>query len=228
MNLDPLNAARTLKAVYSLMRLVRDPSRLEEVFEMSKALDDTNRITPVVERLTRDPELARAFDERHRLRVDLVELRALPEGTLGRVFAEHMVAMNLDPSAIPALPVTDRNSFFRAHLYDTHDVWHAVTGFGNDIVGELGLQGFYLAQIAGPLPSILLATGFLRVAIFDQSLGEPLMDAIARGWRMGKSARPLFGIHWDELFPLPLGEVRQRLGIDPEDVVASGVTALAA
>src|SRR5438477_261218 len=79
--------------------------------------------------LPRDPRCALALDERHRFRIDLASLRGLAPGTLGRTFAEHMIANGLDPSALPDLPSTDRRSFFRAHLYETHDIWHVVTGF---------------------------------------------------------------------------------------------------
>ena len=211
MKLPPL---RALKAFYSLARLVKDPNRLGEVFEMSDALATPEAIQPMVDRLVEDPVVAQSFEARHRLRIDLPALRRLPEGTFGRAFADHMVAANLDPSALPTLPSDDATAFFRAHLYETHDVWHVATGFGTDVVGELGLQAFYQAQIPGPLPSLLLGVGFLRSALFDQELTVPFMEALVRGWRMGKSARPLFGIRWDELWNEHLADVRRELGIE--------------
>ena len=225
MKLPPL---RALKAFYSLARLVKDPNRLGEVFEMSDALATPDALRPMVDRLAEDPVVARTLEARHRIRFELGELRGLPEGTLGRTFADHMIAANLDPSALPTLPSDDATSFFRAHLYETHDVWHVVTGFGTDIVGELGLQAFYQAQIPGPLPSLLLAVGLLRSAIFDQTLTVPFMEALVRGWRMGKAARPLFGVRWDELWSVPLEDVRRQLGIDTSDAGAGEVTAMAA
>lgn len=228
LNVMKMNPLRGLKALYSLAMLVRDPNRLNQVFEMADALATPEAMTPIIERISKDPRIARAMSEKHRVRVKLSELRALPEGTLGRAFADHMVAANLDPSALPDLVATDDIAYFRAHLYETHDIWHAVTGFGTDLVGELGLQAFYLAQIPGPLPSLLVAVGFLRSGIYDPALTEPFMDALIRGWRMGKSAEPLFGVHWDELWTMPLADVRRRLGIDKSDVKANGVAALAA
>lgn len=225
MKLPPL---RALKAFYSLARLVKDPNRLGEVFEMSDALATPDAIRPMVDRLAEDPVVARSFEERHRVPIDLAELRDLPEGTFGRAFADHMIAAKLDPSALPKLRSDDALAFFRAHLYETHDIWHVVTGFGTDVVGELGLQAFYQAQIPGPLPSLLLAVGFVRSAIFDQELTVPFMEALARGWRMGKSARALFGVHWDELWTTSLSDVRRQLGIDAADAAAPGVTALRA
>lgn len=226
-----LNAYRNVRALFSLAMLVRDPNRLNEVFEMADALATPETMTPVIDRLIKisPPEVARAIEERHRLaRIDLRSLQALPEGTLGREFAEHMLHNNLDPTALPDLPSPDRISFFRAHLYETHDIWHVVTGYGTDLVGELALQGFYLAQIPGPLPALLIAVGFLRSALVDTDLTTPFMDALMSGYRMGKESTPLFGVHWDEWWTTPIDEVRATLGVTLQGKSASTRDVLAA
>ncbi len=212
MKLSPLRAA---KALYSLAALVRDPNRLGEVFEMSDAIAAPELIGPVVDDLARDPRCAAALDQKHRFRIDLRALAALPPGTLGRALADAMIAQGLDPSALPTLDAPDRNTYFRAHLYETHDVWHVVTGFGTDWLGEIGLQAFYAAQIPGPLPSMLLAVGFLRTAIYERQASTPLFEEITRGFTMGRRASPLFGVHWDELWDVPLDTVRLSLGLEP-------------
>lgn len=217
MNLNPLRAAKTL---YTLGVLVRDPNQLQKVFDMADAMATPKLLGPMVDVLARTPQGAKAFAERPRLHIDLAALRLLPEGTLGREFAEHMIANGLDPSALPALPSPDDHSYLRAHLYETHDVWHAVTGFHTDWPSEIGLQAFYLAQIPGPLSAALVAVGCLRLAVYDMSSRDSVMDAIARGWSMGRRARPLFGVRWDELWNEPLADVRAELGIAAEDVPA--------
>jgi ubiquinone biosynthesis protein COQ4 len=237
-----LSPFRAIKALYSLAMLVRDPDRLNQVFEMADALGTPEAMTPIVDRVARDPRIARAIAERHRIpRINLDELKKLPEGTLGRTFAEHMFANKLDPSALPDLPSSDRRSrsstrrigeadrimFFRAHLYETHDIWHVITGFRTDLVGELGLQSFYLSQIPGPLPSLLVAVGFLRSGIYDQELTNPFMEALIRGWRLGKKAQPLFGVHWDEMWEQPIEDVRRKLGIEIEIEIAARTEATA-
>src|SRR5687767_12845271 len=201
MKISPL---RSIQALYRLARLVKDPNRLDEVFEMADALGTHETLDPIVQKTKRDPFAAKAFTEAHRIEIDLPSLRKLPKGTLGRAFADHMDAAKLDPSAMPALPSTDDVLFFRAHLYETHDIWHVVTGFGVDYVGELGLQGFYLAQIPGPLASLLVAVGFLRSAIYDRQLVKPFMSELIRGWSMGTSAKPFFGVKWDSMWHVPL------------------------
>lgn len=208
------NPLRAAKALYSLVQLVRDPNRLGQVFEMADALAEPEALAEIVGRIAAThPAVDKALNERHRFKIDLAALRKLPEGTLGRVFADKMTAEGLDPSALPDLTVTDRGSYFRAHLYESHDVWHTVTGFGMDRFGEIGLQAFYLAQIGGGLPPLLLAVGFLRVALYEMDKSRHLMDGVVRGYEAGRAAKPLFGVHWDELWAVPLDEVQRHLGI---------------
>ena len=225
MKLSPL---RTMKTLYTLGVLVRDPNQLSKVFDMADALATPDMLAPMVETLRREPGGARAFAERPRLRVELATLRLLPRGTLGREFAEQMIAKGLDPAALPHLPSTDDHSFLRAHLYETHDVWHAVTGFDTDWVSEIGLQAFYLAQIPGPLSAALVAVGCLRIARFEMESRERVMDAIVRGWTMGRRARPFFGVRWNELWDVPLEDVRKQLGIATAVPASESLSARAA
>jgi len=207
-----LNPIKVAQAARAFTRIAVDPNRLDEVFNLSAKLADDRILSEMADGLRGDPACARALAERPRLRVDLSSLRALPEGTLGRAFAENMIAQGLDPAAIPTLPSDSENEFVQAHLYETHDVWHAVTGFGTDVAGELGLQAFYMAQLVGRLPTALLAAGLINTLLFKHDDRVARMDAIARGWQLGRRARPLFGVRWDQLWLTPLDEVRRDLG----------------
>lgn len=219
------------QALRSFIVLARDPRRLDVVFSLRDSLDQMEQVRPIVEKLRRFPGPAAALRERQRLgRIDRARLAALPEGTLGRTYADWMTAMNLDPASIPALPARDELEYLPAHLYETHDIWHVVTGFGPDIAGELGLQAFYLAQVEGPLPLAILSAGMLN-SIGNTDDVERRMDEIVRGWQLGRKARPLFGVRWDEMWSRPLAEIRREFGVDasaPAATVAAQVAAAAA
>ena len=210
--MNPLNMAKAARAFW---RITMDPNRLNEVFELAYSLADDKVMGEMVDYVKRDSTGAQALAERPRLQVDLSQLRHLPEGTLGRVFADSMIAQGLDPAAIPTLPSNDDKEYIQAHLFETHDVWHAVTGFGTDVPGELGLQAFYMAQLIGKLPTAILASGFLNTLLFNHDERGRRMDEIARGWQMGRRARQLFGVRWDKLWATPLAEVRRALGLEP-------------
>jgi len=206
-----------VKTLWSFADLVKHPDHLDRVFEISDGMvkQRTEVLEKMAEHFASDPRGAQAIRDKHRIRFDLAELDVLPEGTLGRVFAGHMRKNGLDPAAIPTLEAHDDLEFLRAHLYETHDIWHAVTGYDTDVAGELGLQAFYAAQAPGGLPWMLLAMGFLNTALYSMDDRERRFDAIARGWDMGKRARPLFGVRWDDLWTTPVDEVRQSLGVEP-------------
>jgi ubiquinone biosynthesis protein Coq4 len=205
------NVLQRAKAVTSFVSIVRDPNRLGEVFQLSDGITNPAVLRVMADHVTKTEVGRKALAERPRLKVDLAELRQLPEGTLGREFAEHMIKNGLDPAAIPQLPVKDELEFVRAHLYDTHDVWHVVTGFHTDVAGELGLQAFYQAQLPGHLPMAILTAGLLNTLFYSWADRDARMSEIARGWQMGKRAEPLFGVRWDKLWARPLAQIRVDL-----------------
>jgi ubiquinone biosynthesis protein COQ4 len=212
-----IRSIHAAQALYSAFRLIADPDRLNEVFSLSDHMvlaAGTERTREIVESVRRDPACAAALRDKPRTgKIVLADLKKLPEGTLGRVFAEHMLENHLDPEALPSLGASDDLEFLRAHLYETHDIWHVVTGFGTDVPGELGLQAFYLAQFPGGLPSALLAAGFVNTVLYAFDQRDVRMHAIVRGWLLGKRAKPFFGVRWAKWWERPLEDVRRELGV---------------
>jgi ubiquinone biosynthesis protein COQ4 len=206
------------RAFWTAIRIVRDPNRLNEVFNLSDELvlaASGDRKKEILSLVRGDAAGAAALRDKPRLgKVDLAALGRLPEGTLGRVFADHMLANNLDPEALPSLTGDSDLEFVRAHLYETHDIWHVVTGFATDVPGELGLQGFYLAQFPGGLPAALLAGGLVNTLVYAFDQRDARMRAIVRGWLLGKRSKPFFGVRWAELWDKPIEEVRALLHVE--------------
>src|SRR6476660_4525394 len=95
------------KALVSFARLTRDPDELDQVFEIADALSKASPelLQVMVDHFRQNPIGARAFQEKKRIVIDLAALSRLPEGSLGRVYADHMKANGLDPSAHPSLEV---------------------------------------------------------------------------------------------------------------------------
>ena len=211
------NRLMTARAVWSFVDLLRHPEHLDRVFEIADAMSDQKRdvLEAMRDHFAMDPRGAAALREKPRLVVHVDDLLKLAPGTLGRTYADHMRQNGLDPAAFPTMPAGSEVAFMRAHLYETHDVWHAVTGFGADVAGELGLQGFYAAQTPGGLPLVLIAMGFLNAVLFAPSDRERRFQAVVDGWQMGKRAESLFGVRWDELWARPIDEVRALLGVKP-------------
>lgn len=211
-----MNPLQTLRMVRSFWRLSQDPNRLGEVFAIADAGSRPEILAETAAFVSRDPQGARALREGTRLGpIDLVALKRLPEGTLGRVFAEHMIDNDLDPRAIPvpAYPPGDVR-YVKTHLRETHDIWHVVTGFHTDVAGEIGLQAFYLAQLPSRLSAVLIAMAFVHLATKNIEARDPIVTEVMRGWAVGKRAAPFFGFAWAKHWATPLTEVRRLLGVD--------------
>ena len=206
---NPFTIIRFAKLFISL---TKNPGNLDMVFQISDSVDKSEILKTYVDHISKYPTGPQALESKHRLgAVDLASLEALPEGTLGQVFASHMKAHNLRLEDIPTKDADSQGEYVIAHLYETHDIWHVVTGFRTDIAGELGLQAFYLAQFPGVLSSVLLAAGLLNTAILQMDDRENRMNSIVRGWQLGRQARPLFGYRWDLAWEKSIAEVRTEL-----------------
>jgi ubiquinone biosynthesis protein Coq4 len=217
--LHPLKLARAVRAV---VRITMDPTRLDEVFVLADTAEESPQLAVILERFRSHPVFSAAFVERPRLgRVDLDALGRLPPGTFGRAYADFMRAHDLSPEDLVLVEGQTDLDFLRNHLRETHDLWHVVTGFETDVAGELGLQAFYLAQIHGPFPVMLLAVGMLNALLRELDDAPRRVEAIARGWLLGKRAAPLFGQRWAARWEEPLEDLRRELRIDLAGVEAA-------
>jgi ubiquinone biosynthesis protein COQ4 len=201
------------KLLYKSVILVKYPTRLAEVIELADSISDDEVMDEFIGAIRKDATGARSLRDMPRVRLNRDELRALPAGTLGRAYIDFMDGNGLNPEDLPSRPAANEPDFVRAHLFETHDIWHVVTGFTTDLAGELGLQAFYLAQLPARLSPLLLAIGMANTLVYNFGDKDARMDAIVHGWQLGKQAKQLFGQDWNQLWSTPLTEVRARLGI---------------
>jgi ubiquinone biosynthesis protein Coq4 len=150
----------------------------------------------------------------------------LPPGTLGQVFASHCLARAIDPNLV-SVPADSDSEFVMAHLFEAHDIWHVTTGWGNDELGEVGLGGFYLAQLGLPLIALMLVLILVNTIVRHPATLRARMDALVAGYQMGKSARPLFGVRWDQMWTKPIIEIRREFKLDAKQVIGEGIRAAA-
>lgn len=226
------NPFRYLHAVWRLLR--NDPSQeidaaatVELGFVNTRLGRRFARWEQVIAALKADPRTAPSMSARKAFGpIVLADLEGLPEGTLGRVFADHCRARNLDPNLVYMEP-TDEVGWLLNHLYQTHDIWHVFTGWGNDLAGEVGLGGFYCAQLAAPpFFGYMLSLLVMNVIMRRANLQE-VLEAFSVGYEMGQRAEPLWGSDWDALWDVPIEELRTRFEVDRTRIVGEGIRAAA-
>lgn len=209
------NTKLAIQGIYGSVMLLRDPSKLDKVFTILDSLEGSDKAEEAAKEFVDNPAFDRVFNDKPGLtNIDLASLATMPEGTLGRIFADEFKARGLRAEDIQ-LRADDgtKQGYVFKHLRETHDVWHTVTGFDVDVPGELGLQAFYLAQFNSGLSMVILALGFLNTLFYAPADRIARVDAIARGWQMGRAAKPLFGVDWAARWNTPLESIREELGV---------------
>lgn len=198
----------------ALRTLMHDPEDTKQIFVLAVALDK-DHIPGVLFRFLCEPgglELLRDQPALDVGTIDLERLAALPEGTLGRAYAEHLMALELDPDlfqAPPALPPAV--AYFAQRFRQTHDVWHVLTGYAPDVAGEIALQAFCHGQLGTPAPALAAITGSIQYGLTDPRVALRAWDA----YRRGRQASFLLAVRWEDHWSEPLDALRERFGIEP-------------
>ena len=208
-----------LASLYGLIRLARNTDATRYVFMIGNAQDSLAESTRAAGEM-RDPfadaALEALWQDRYcPRRYDVDDLRRLDPSTLGGLYARHMKARNLRPDFYDDVAPRHKLHYLRLRMRQTHDVWHTLTGFGTDPIGEVGLQGFYFAQFTNGQSALILAAAILR-SILGGRYGEleSFVEAFCSGYRSGRRARPLLGVKWEEFWEEPVAELRRRYAIE--------------
>ena len=227
---------RPLDALRAIRGLLRNPDDTGLVFEIIEALSGRTR-TVVFDRFVASPSGQRLLATRPNLLAQLTDreaLLALPPGTLGRTYGEFMSREQISADGLVEasedwlredLPAERR--WFADRLRDTHDLWHVVTGYGRDLVGEASLLAFTYAQTRNPGIGFIVAVAYLKA----RGINSPARRLLRDGYRRGKRAAWLPGVEWEELLAQPLARVREQLAVGAppvyEAVRSEGAPALA-
>jgi ubiquinone biosynthesis protein Coq4 len=207
--LEKINAARAFAT------LVKNPLELADVFSMASSLLDDAMAERFIARVSLHEQGRAALTTLRRLgTITVRDLEGHAPGTLGHAYREHLTRGHIVPEALPVLPSPDARAYLLAHVYECHDLWHVVTGFGTSLSDEMGLQAFSTAQGPTKGPWAIVTAGFLHTLLYDLDHKDAHLRAVARGWLLGRRARMLWGVDWRARLATPLVEVRNELHID--------------
>ena len=203
--------------IYQGIRALANPYDLERILKLSETSlrfaspDDAQRAAEAV-RWSEDG-LA-AVKDHYRMKWPTVDaLEAMPPGSFGAAVAAFLRTHGIDPANLRTPDVVDDLTYLAAHLTETHDLWHVITGFPPTLTGEAGLAAFGVAQTGSPL-QVAICAGALLNGLSDDRWGQGArLAAIAHGWEQGTAAAPLVGMRWDHYWETPLEALRSKLKI---------------
>jgi len=152
---------------------------------------------------------------------DVEALRNLPEGTLGRTFAHYLDDNELDANLLREsafIPAHRARGEDVGHLaergFQLHDLFHVLTGYDTTPLGEVRVVSFTVAQTPAPYPAMIIASRPLQMVLYQPELLPPVMDAITEGWALGRRAKCLLGVQWEDHWGDSLLELRQKFQLD--------------
>jgi ubiquinone biosynthesis protein COQ4 len=209
------DAARAMKA------LLANPEDTAQVFRIIEALSGENGLR-TLERLRREPSGRTLLREQPDLLARLLDqttLRKLPDGTLGREYVRFLDSEGITTEGLKQASIDGRSrdaaelpadlEYLRNRMRDAHDLWHVLTGYKGDLLGEASLLAFSFAQTRNPGVGFIVAIALIRGR-------EPsVRKLIAQGFVRGMRAQWLPAVEWEKLLASPVEEVRAALRVGP-------------
>ena len=219
--MQPVRAARALG------RLVADKDDTRQVFEIMNALAGRS-IEWGYQRLLDTPEGGLQAYERVELSDRLQDRRWLARfapDTVGAGYRTFVETRNLSAYGLAdesrkvadtEIEAAHPRAWYARRLRDVHDIWHVLTGYQTDALGEACVVAFSLPQTRSAGFG-LIAAG-VAVQFMRARTGHPCGRAVLRAWRDGRKAAWLPGENYEALLAEPLKVARLRLKI-PRPVI---------
>jgi len=217
---------RPLTALKAFRRLIADKEDTRQVFEIMRALSGRS-LARGYDRMLKTVEGGRQAYLRdelaHRLD-DPVWLARFEPGTVGAAYREFRNSRGFTAEGLAdearkiGAPVDAQHPvvWYSRRIRDVHDIWHVLTGYETDALGEACVVSFSYAQ-TNNLGFLAIGWGAAR-EIQREVSSVPARRAVWQAYRHGRAARWLPGLDYEALFAEPLEAARARLGIRPASV----------
>ncbi len=215
------------KAIHHFNNLLKDKEDTTEVFKIFESLPN-NKFVPRVRQLVfseqgkslraTEPSLPAILD-------DHAELRKTPKGSLAHAYCDFMESEGLTAAGLVAEfdamgrpKYDDLLQWFMERSRDTHDLFHVLTGYGRDALGEQCVLLFTHGQSPSHGHLLIGYAGSLNIKKMTRGSKAPVMRAVQQAKKTGKGAQELISMPIRDLLPMQLEEVRAKLNI-PEPTV---------
>ncbi|MEO1731456.1 MAG: Coq4 family protein [Pseudomonadota bacterium] len=213
------SALRAIRNFQLLMKDKEDTSLVFKIFESLPPKDSLQR----VERATlseRGEMLRRTEPNLPEILDDHAELRKAPVGSLGHAYCDFMESEGLTAAGLvaesdalgrPKYP--DLAQWYFERSRDTHDLFHVLTGYGRDALGEQCVLLFTHGQSPSHGHLLIGYAGSLNIKLQAKGSKAPVMAAVNQAKRTGQGASVLLEQPIRELLKQPLDAVRDAMNI---------------
>ena len=209
-----------IKAIKAITRLVRNPTHTHEVFIIIRALSGSD-LQKGLNRF-RTTEVGRSvLKDRTQLMNSLRNktlLSELPQNSLGQRYLQFINEQGLSADGLveaseeqaDALDADSDLALFATRQRDMHDLWHVLTEYGRDELGEACLLGFTYAQNKNRGVGFIALVGCFKLY---RRHGLSAARSIFSAYLDGRRAAWLPQQDWEALLHEPIESVRKKLKI---------------
>ncbi len=213
------------KAIHNFRLLMKNKDDTSLVFKIYDALP-SGKFMPRVQNLCQselgeflhqsEPNLPEILD-------DHAALRRTPAGSLAHAYCDFMESEGLTAAGLVAdaeslgLPkYDDMAQWFGDRSRDLHDLFHVLTGYGRDALGEQCVLLFTNGQSPSQGHLLIGYAGSLNIKLQMKGSKAPVMGAANQASRTGKGSPRLIEQPVRELLKQPIDSLREALNIpDP-------------
>ena len=244
----PESKYRPLRAVRNFQMLMKDKEDTAAVFRIFESLPSKDFMPRIAELSL--SERGTYLRETEPCLPDILDdhaaLRRTPKGSLAHAYCDFMEAEGLtaaglvaesDRTGRPHFP--DLVEWYINRSRDTHDLFHVLTGYGRDALGEASVLLFTHGQSPSQGHLLIGYAGAANIRKMAKGTKAPVFGAVREAHRTGKGAPPLIAQPIRQLLERPIEDVRAELripspvkyrechriwrseGIDPYNLLAS-------
>ncbi|MDE2464487.1 MAG: ubiquinone biosynthesis protein [Alphaproteobacteria bacterium] len=209
-----------ITALKAFRKLADDKEDTFQVFVIIRALSGRS-LAQQYYRLLKDAEGGRQAYLREELAERLQDanwLAQFSDDTVGGTYRAFLKPRNLTAYGLaeesrrldePDIDAAHPIAWYARRQRDIHDIWHVLTGYSTDALGEACVLSFTFGQ-TGNLALAFLVTGAL-IELKRNAWRPPFGRALLEAWRHGRQAAWLPALDYVALFEMPLVEARARL-----------------
>ena len=241
-----------MRAWKNFRLLMKDKEDTSLVFKIYESLP-SKHFMPRIEELAMSPlgdQLRASEPSLPEILDDHAALRKTPKGSLAHAYCDFMESEGLTAAGLVAeaeslgrAKYDDVVQWFGDRSRDTHDLFHVLTGYGRDALGEQCVLLFTHGQSPTQGHLLIGYAGSFNIKLQIKGSKAPVMGAVNQAKSTGRGAPPLLRQPIRELLKQPLEDVRAKLnireptlynechrvwrseGIDPYDLLGSENTA---
>jgi ubiquinone biosynthesis protein Coq4 len=185
---------------------------IEGLYDIEEGLQHTRATRYAINFLKSQPHVSEVMTERFLAASPAIdELLSYPQDSLGYAYGMHIRQAKLNPNFYRRVEVVDDATYLFQRLRQTHDIWHVVTGFGIDGLGEMELKAFEFAQTRRPMAVVLIGLVILGNVFKEPHTLGVLFEHMASAYLLGTRAKPFLAQKWEEHWERPVAEWRSLL-----------------